>query len=308
MQITDIRSRLPRKGTQDTAHPIGSVTHIIVHHDAQTRPVAYDSVTRYVQQANYHISRGEDGLQYHYKIDNVGEIFQCRTLTDTLWHCGNYPINRASIAICLDGYLQTNQKPTREQYKALKELLDWLCTQHPEFPADQNDVFGHGEVGSSACPGNNLLPWVQKYRATNGNVEIPAVPYNDGTMGTTPPPPVPQTPTVPVGTLYRVFDANGTQVGAYSSLANAKTKLATLTAGVIKDQTGKVVEEKKIVPVADVPPFKEPQVEPPVVTEPPVVEPPVVEPPVVEPPVEPEKGFWYQILEAIVNFLKGLLK
>jgi len=153
------------------------------------------------------------------------------------------------------------------------------------------------------------LPWVQKYRATKGNVEIPAVPYNDGTMGVTPPPPVPQTPTIPVGTMYRVFNENGTQVGAYTVLANAKTKLSTLTAGVIKDQNGTVVEEKKVVPVSDVPPFKEPQVDPPVVTEPPV-EPPVVEPPIVEPPLpevpnEPGTG---NLVEAILNLIERIFQ
>lgn len=253
MNIINIISKLPRKGTQDSAHSIGSITHIIVHHDAQNRPVAYDSVTRYVQQANYHISRGEDGLQYHYKIDNIGEVFQCRNLTDTLWHCGNYPINRASIAICLDGDY-TYQNPTKEQYKALKELLTNLCTQHPEFPAAESSVFGHREVGSSACPGNNFWSWVASYRTSGGAVAIPNVAYNDGSMSN--PVEIPQTPPQLPQTLYRVFNQDGTQVGAYVVLDNAKTKLASLLAGVIRDEAGTIIEEKKMVPVADIPPFK----------------------------------------------------
>jgi len=76
MNIVDIRNKLPRNGTQDSAHVIGAITHIIVHHDAQWRPDAYDDLTRYIQQANFHIGRGEDGLQYHYKISNLGDVYQ----------------------------------------------------------------------------------------------------------------------------------------------------------------------------------------------------------------------------------------
>lgn len=177
--MTDIRKNLPRNGTQDSPHTVGQIQKIIVHHDAEWRGADYDSVSRYQSQASYHISSGEDGLQYHYKIDNVGEVFQCRDLTDTLWHCGNYPVNRTSIAICVDGNFQ-DQMPTKEQFIALKNLLDDLCTKHPEFPADESQVFGHQEVAATACPGNNLIGFVKGYRSTGVNTVIPQVVYNDG--------------------------------------------------------------------------------------------------------------------------------
>lgn len=183
--MTDIRNSLPRNGTQDSPHTVGQIQKIIVHHDAEWRSADYDSVQRYISQARYHINSGEDGLQYHYKIDNVGEVFQCRDLTDTLWHCGNYPINRTSIAICVDGNFQ-NQMPTREQFIALKNLLDELCTKHPEFPADEGQVFGHQEVAATACPGNNLIGFIKGYRVTGINTEIPNVPYNNGTLKSEP--------------------------------------------------------------------------------------------------------------------------
>jgi hypothetical protein len=198
MNITNIISRLPRNGTQDTPHTIGSITKIIVHHDAQNRSNNYDSIQRYIAQANYHINgKKEDGLQYHYKIDNVGEVFQCRNLTDTLWHAANYPVNRASIAICLDGDF-TQQTPTREQYISLKALLTELCTQHPEFPADKNGVFGHKEVSltGTACPGS-IVTFVRDYRMGGDTVAIPTVAFNDGSMGPVPTE-IPQTQNPPV--------------------------------------------------------------------------------------------------------------
>jgi hypothetical protein len=250
MNITNIISKLPRKGVQDTAHTLKQITHLIVHHDAATRTQAYDSVVRYRNQASYHIGRGEDGLQYHYRIDNVGEVFQTRNLTDTLWHCSNYEVNRASIAICVDGNF-VNQKPTKEQYQSLKLLLDWLSTQHPEFPADHNDVYYHNEVAKAGmktqCCGDNLFSFVKNYRTKKGKVEIPNVAYNNGKMDNNIVVVQPAEiiiPPVAQPTIYRVYDYAGTQVGAYTDIENAKKKLDTLEAGVVKDNDYKAIITK----------------------------------------------------------------
>lgn len=287
--MINIINQLPRNGTQDTAHSIGSITKICIHHDAQWRPEAYDDLTRYIQQANFHIGRNEDGLQYHYKISNLGDVYQTRTLTDTLWHCGNYPVNRSSIAICLDGDF-TQQHPTAQQLSALQGLLDHLCTEHPEFPADRSDVFGHSEVGSSACPGFNLLPSVQKYR-------------NGGNMATVPvQPPVIQDPPVVAPLYWRVYDVNGTQVGAYSSQGNAQNKLDTLEAGTIKDPNGNIVGIKEKPPIVIEPPFignpVEDEPEQPIIPDPPVITP---EP---ETPVKPPQNALERIQGLIIAITK----
>ncbi|MCK9461630.1 MAG: N-acetylmuramoyl-L-alanine amidase [Proteobacteria bacterium] len=304
MNIQNIISQLPRKGTQDSAHSIGSITHIIVHHDAEWRPEAYDDLTRYRSQANFHIGRGEDGLQYHYKISNMGDVYQCRNLADTLWHCGNYPINRASIAICLDGNFE-EQQPTAQQIQALSDLLDELCTRHPEFPADKNTVFGHREVGASACPGRNLIGLVQKYRAV-------------GTMGAVvvaPNPPVVQDPPKPQ--FFKVYAFNGEQVGAFTTQDNAQKKLDTMEAGTIKNPAGVIIITKEKKPPVVVPPFKDdttpkPPTEPPVDVIPPVVVVPPKEEPKVDSAPSDEvsqdvlKGFLmgiWELLKVIGNFI-----
>jgi N-acetyl-anhydromuramyl-L-alanine amidase AmpD len=318
MNITNIISRLSRNGVQDTAHSLGQITHIIVHHDAQNRSNNYDSVTRYQQQANYHIGRGEDGLQYHFKIDNVGEVFQCRNLTDTLWHCSNYAVNRASIAICLDGNF-TQQIPTREQYTALKNLLDWLSTQHPEFPADQNDVYYHNEVAlagyKTACCGWKFWDWVTSYRNNKGNVAIPNVPFNDGSTSE-PVNPVQAPPVGPiVEDIYRVYDSNGVQVGAYKVLANAQTKLDSLEAGVIRDKNGSAIQTKTKPSIISDPPFigtpgtpviEVPTVETPIET--PSTEIPQTEVKPDDPTVaEPEKTpMSHNVISVIWEFLKTI--
>ncbi len=168
--ITNIVSRLPRYGNSPQ-QPIGSINKIIVHWDAVWRPTYYSSLRRYISEANGHIYRDWElkrpgitkgsGLMYHFKIDNVGEIFLCRPLNDLLWHAG--PANYGSIAICMDG--TQGQVPTASQAAALKRLLYELSYKHPEFPAGRSNVKGHKEVMATACPGDNFgMPLVRQFR------------------------------------------------------------------------------------------------------------------------------------------------
>ena len=102
----------------------GSVTHIAIHHDAVQRPHSYDSIARYRSEAAEHYKRLGPGLQYHYKIDNVGTIYQIRPHTTWLYAVGTNA-NTSTIHICVDGYFHPpyDQNPTREQYEALSQLL-----------------------------------------------------------------------------------------------------------------------------------------------------------------------------------------
>lgn len=175
LPVQDIRGQLPRNpnGNPRQRRPLSAITGIAVHWDAEKRPDAYNSLARYVAQANYHIQKdwderpGDqgvrgDGLMYHFKIDNAGGIFWTRDLEDVLWAVSDGNYNHLSI--CLD--CGEGQKPTREQAEALQKLLDELCFKHPEFPAGQGQVRGHKEVGgnSTTCPGS-IMPMVLSYRS-----------------------------------------------------------------------------------------------------------------------------------------------
>ena len=157
-----------------------------------------------------------------------------------------------------------NQKPTREQLEALQQLLVNLCTKHPEFPADQNDVFGHREISSTACPGNELFPYVVQFRNT-GKItpqadivyDWPSLQPNSPTPPTTPEP-VPAPPSVEVA--YRVFKG-GKQIGAYKLDTNAWNKYKAEAADNIMTSSGQDVTEQlrmKFEPPAPVPPVPTP--------------------------------------------------
>lgn len=154
---------------------VGQIKSISIHHDATPRPHDYDSVARYRQEAAQHYERLGPGLQYHFKIDNTGVIFKTRPLETWLYAVGSDE-NPTNLAICLDGYFHPpyNEKPTREQYEALGQLLVILCEQHPEFPATYPDVRPHRDFSSTACPGDLLSPWVYAIQSKEDVLNIPA--------------------------------------------------------------------------------------------------------------------------------------
>lgn len=178
---------------------LSQATHIAVHHDAVVRPHSYDSVARYRDEAKAHYTRLGPGLQYHYKIDNVGTIYQIRDHSMWLYAVGSNA-NVNTINICLDGYFHPphNQQPTREQYEALSQLLVKLCSATPSIPVTYPNVWAHRSFSSTACCGDTLVPYVFQIsdKATAGN--IPNEPYDWPELQPNQPAPTPPTPAPPV--------------------------------------------------------------------------------------------------------------
>lgn len=174
---------------------VGSITHIAIHHDAVQRPHSYDSVARYRSEAAEHYKRLGPGLQYHYKIDNVGTIFQIRPVTTWLYAVGTNA-NTSTVHICLDGYFHApyNQNPTREQYEALSQLLIKL---NGEIKVPYANVWGHRSFKATACPGDNLAGYVFQIDSKATAQNIPNVPYDYPELQPKPEPPKPPVDTRP---------------------------------------------------------------------------------------------------------------
>lgn len=228
---------------------VGAITSISIHHDASIRPHDYDSVARYRSEAQGHYNRLGPGLQYHYKIDNVGQIFAIRPLTTWLYAVGSSE-NTSMIAICLDGNFES-QMPTKEQFEALYQLLENLCEQHPEFPATWPDVRSHNDYSATACCGANLRG---RILAIQNKATAQAQLLNVGeydwpeyqNIPTLPPPaPVVPTPTPPsVQISYRVFK-DGKQIGAYTLEANAWNKYKAEGGKIVDQNNNDVTEQLK---------------------------------------------------------------
>lgn len=252
-------------GTHQRAE--GTITSIAIHHDAVIRPHDYDSAARYRSEAKGHYSSLGPGLQYHYKIDNVGQIFKIRPHTTWLYAVGSGE-NVTCLNICLDGYFHPphNQMPTREQYEALGQLLTFLCEQQPQFPATWPHVRPHASYTSTACAGSVLNPWVYAINSKADALNIPANAVYDWPeyQPSTPPPapqaPAPTPPTVEVA--YRVYKG-GKQIGAYKEDKNAWNKYKVESADRIDDSTGKDVTSQlkakyePVIPPAPLPPAEQ---------------------------------------------------
>lgn len=214
---------------------VGAIRSISIHHDAVARPHNYDSVARYKQEAKEHYNRLGPGLQYHYKIDNVGTIFKVRPLTTWLYSVGTSE-NTSTIAICLDGYFHpnVNQRPTREQYEALGQLLIELCEHHPEFPASYPDVRPHRDYKATACCGDHLAPWVTAVQSKADVLRIPdGIVYDWPSLQ--PPPTTPSVPAPPADTRDE-WEKNLEVVNPAVYIAQVKTHLDDLVTGArIKD-------------------------------------------------------------------------
>lgn len=225
-------------GTHQRA--VGSITSIAIHHDAVVRPHDYDSAARYRTEAAAHYLRLGPGLQYHYKIDNTGTIFQTRPHTTWLYAVGTSE-NTSTINVCLDGNFET-QQPTREQLEALYQLIEELCTKHPEFPATWPDVRPHADYSATACCGASLrdriypikdMTTAQAQLLNQGSFDWPEL--QPGTP--MPPHPAPTPPTMPIEVNFRVIKA-GKQIGAFKTDANAWKMYVTESADKINNQDG----------------------------------------------------------------------
>ena len=73
MKIIDVRKKLPVKGSNGLMDK-NKITHCVIHHDGENRPNSYNSLNRYIAEANYHINKGWNRISYTYAIDNIGDI------------------------------------------------------------------------------------------------------------------------------------------------------------------------------------------------------------------------------------------
>jgi hypothetical protein len=142
---------------------------IVVHHSAIKQDGRQTDSSILSAMQKHHEDQGWPGLSYHFAIMPTGTVYQINDFSDITWHD---EVNNDSIGVVVHGYFHAdiNDHPTDAQLGALKELLDWLSTQCPQFPADQDDVVGHRDRASTACPGDILYPYVTEYREKVGGV------------------------------------------------------------------------------------------------------------------------------------------
>jgi hypothetical protein len=139
---------------------------IIVHHTATPR----DS-TRFSTIKNNHIGIGWGDIAYHHWIagamDGTGNHIAGRPENKIGAHADTEKMNYRSIGIAVCGDFHPasrNEQPSPEQLATLQNLLDAIRKDRG-IPRER--VLGHREVPDATdCPGDNLLEYVKRYRAT----------------------------------------------------------------------------------------------------------------------------------------------
>lgn len=169
MNIIDRRGQYIVPGRAWYSRALDTVTTITVHHSADPQDEANDEqVLNNLKAA--HANQGWPGLAYHIVyIPRSRKFYWINDFSQVTWHDA---VNWDSIGILVHGYYHAphNEQITANILSDLKECLDWLCTEWPQFPAGQYDVYGHRERSSTACPGDKLAPYVVQYRTSGGAV------------------------------------------------------------------------------------------------------------------------------------------
>lgn len=136
---------------------------IIIHHSATAR-----DTTHFQTIKNNHIGIGWGDIGYHHWIagalDGDGLHIPGRPENMIGAHDNDDKMNYRSIGICVCGNFET-ETPSAAQLATLQELLDQI---RADKGIPREKVIGHGETRGAAtnCPGANLLPLIQHYRAT----------------------------------------------------------------------------------------------------------------------------------------------
>lgn len=114
---------------------------IVLHHAEASNCTVYD-----IHQ--WHLGNGWAGIGYHYFIRKDGTIYRGRKEGWRGAHCP--PANYNSIGICFEGNYMTETMP-QAQLQAGLELIADIKNRY-----GFNAIYGHKELFSTECPGDNF--------------------------------------------------------------------------------------------------------------------------------------------------------
>ena len=144
-------------------YPSSKWRYIIIHHSATDKgsSLAFDKA---------HLSKGWDGLGYHFVIDNGSkgkedgqiEVSPRWLKKENGSHCKASGMNSKAIGICLVGNFN-NETPTPKQMEALAYLVNKL---RKYYNISSGCILGHGKVKGARtdCPGKSF-PWPEFRRS-----------------------------------------------------------------------------------------------------------------------------------------------
>jgi N-acetyl-anhydromuramyl-L-alanine amidase AmpD len=145
--IQDMTARLARHPTETyETRNRSDIRNVVIHHSAVVPSVGPQAIAR------YHVTSLDwPGAGYHFFVAADGIIYQAHALEAISYHAAH--ANPISVGICfLGSFMET--VPPAAQLRAGARLVAWLLQ---ELDLGIDDVKGHQEVGSTACPGDQWL-------------------------------------------------------------------------------------------------------------------------------------------------------
>lgn len=134
---------------------------ITVHHIGKSKnfDIAKKSVVRDLDGVlTEHMDRNYGDIGYHFIIDYAGRLWEGRSLAFEGAHVSGQ--NDRNIGIVCMGNFDV-QQPSEAQLITVEQIISVL---REHYGIKQNRIFGHRDLGPSACPGENLYPNIIKLR------------------------------------------------------------------------------------------------------------------------------------------------
>jgi len=134
---------------------------ITVHHVGKTKnfDIAKKTVVRDLDGIlTEHMDRSYGDIGYHFIVDYAGRLWEGRSLAFEGAHVSGQNDRNIGI-VCLGNF--DVQKPSEGQLITVEQIIYVLREQ---YGIKQNRIFGHCDLGPSACPGENLYPNIIKLR------------------------------------------------------------------------------------------------------------------------------------------------
>lgn len=98
-------------------------------------------------------------VPYHFYIDGSGRIGEGRDIRYAGDTNTGYD-TKDKIQIVLEGNFE-QERPSEAQLRSLTQLLDWLTSS---YGIARNEIYGHGDLAATDCPGASLKPFIAGYK------------------------------------------------------------------------------------------------------------------------------------------------
>jgi len=158
----------PTKPDLRRMHVMNGVQRITIHHSGMktweaegwSPTMAEIEAIREFHTGTAPKERGWADIAYHFIVDRAGRVWQARPLVYEGAHVKGH--NPHNVGIVLLGNFD-QQRPSAVQLTAVTDFILFLRGLY-RVPAGQ--VFTHGELGQTECPGKMLQAYMDRLRST----------------------------------------------------------------------------------------------------------------------------------------------